>query len=200
MKSWKKGDLAWYSSEPVSHQLVVVENFEQLPLVMFTVRYSEKSQGPGFPTNKWYSKTQSMDKATGKWVYYPPTPREVNGVSPSFKVVPADPKSGVINMVGNSYILQHYVDDGRPIQVGGLPEPPKGGPAPPPLPAVPASFIAQVEKLSIAIAGVGPGQNFNLNAPGVGQVMLQSGNPPVIIFPGHQPMPVQEWLSQVKKK
>src|SRR5262249_45716993 len=106
-KAWKKGDLHWYSSEPVANQLVVVENFDQLPLVLFSAHYSEKLQGVGLPSFQLVSLTYSLDKATGKWVYYPFTPRKIQSPSPSFQVLTVDPKAGVVTMFGFTYVLQH---------------------------------------------------------------------------------------------
>jgi outer membrane protein assembly factor BamB len=110
--TWKKGDMHWYSSLPVANQMVIVDQFESLPLILFSVRYNKPSAQPG--GSQWVSRTQSLDKRTGKWVYCPLEPRATNGVAPQFNTFQVDAKDGTINMIGLSGILQHYVDDGRP--------------------------------------------------------------------------------------
>lgn len=203
-KAWKAGDLHWYSSEPIANQLVVVEHFDQLPLVLFSVRYNEKKPGP-FGT-QWVSKTQSLDKSSGKWVYYPFTPRLTNGVSPRFHLLTVDPKAGTINLIGFSLtdgILQYYLDDGRIQPVGAAnPAPPPPNPAPVAVvPQLPAATIKKLELYAVKFANLPPGSSAKITVPGQNmQLTIQSGNPVMLIFPGQQPIPLQQYLDQVKKQ
>jgi outer membrane protein assembly factor BamB len=204
-KTWKKGDLHWFASEPVANQLVVVENFDQLPLLMFSAHYSEKLQGVGLPPFQLVSRTFSLDKATGKWVYYPFTPRVIQSPSPSFQVLTVDPKAGTVNMIGFTYILQHYVDDGRLPQVGMADNPPVIPPAVVnPAPALPAEWVTKIKALTIELIllekKTGQPQSTTLQVPGHGQIILRSGTPPTITFPGQQPVPLNVWLKQMKQK
>jgi hypothetical protein len=201
VKTWKKGDLHWYSSEPVTHQLVVTEHFEHLPLVLFSVRYNEKKPaGGGFGTSQWISKTQSIDKATGKWVHYPFTPRLVNGFSPSYHILTVDAKAGQINMIGFSSILQHYVDDGRPPQAGFDPKPPVNAPVAV-VPQLPQEFLAKLDVIAAKLNDLPAGRELNMSVPGQAQqIIIRTGNPVMIVFPGNSPIPLQEYLNQAKKQ
>lgn len=202
-KKWTTGDLHWYSSEPIANQLVVVEHFDQLPLLLFSVRYNEKKPGPF--GSQWVSKTQSLDKSSGKWVYYPFTPRLTNGVSPRFHLLTVDPKAGTINLIGFSLtdgILQYYLDDGRiqPVAAPNPAPPPNPGPVAV-VPQLPAVTIKKLELYAVKFANVPPGSTVKISVPGQNmQLTIHSGNPVTITFPGQQPIPLQQYLNEVKKQ
>jgi outer membrane protein assembly factor BamB/tetratricopeptide (TPR) repeat protein len=113
--TWKKGDLAWHSYMPVQNQMIIVDQFDQSPVVLFTARYNQLHPNGG---NGWVSATQSLHKATGKMVYE--ATRPINGASPMFASFQLDLKSRTINLIGFSGSVQHYVDDGK------APPPPQG--------------------------------------------------------------------------
>ena len=108
--SWKVGDFAWHSYMPLRNQLVVLEQFADLPVLLFSARVNELING-GTGGIRWLATTQSIDKRTGK-VIYDPGARTING-TPQFAAFNVDRKNGTINMIGWQAILQHYIDDGR---------------------------------------------------------------------------------------
>lgn len=144
--SWKKGDMAWHSQTPIKNQMLIVEQFDHLPVILFTTRYNEVI--PNLGGNRWMSVTQSLQKANGMWAYDRST--NSNG-SPWFSALQVDGKTRTINLIGASGSVQHYIDDGKgppPGAIGAL----EGGrndatlttipPAPglPPIQAPPGGF------------------------------------------------------------
>ncbi len=118
--TWKKGGLVWHSYVPLSNQMIVLEQFQNLPVMLFSARYN-KAAG-----NAWVSVTKSIHKATGK-VVFDQDPRSSNSAA-QFYSFTIDVKAGTINMVGYNGAIQHYVDDGRKLpEVSGafsVPAPP----------------------------------------------------------------------------
>lgn len=111
--SWKKGDMVWHSYRPISNQMLVVEQFEKMPILLFTARYNRMFMNGNFRGTTPVSVTQSIDKRNGKMVYSPLSPQPYNGASPRFNSMVVDSKNGTISLVSYSRILQHFVDDGR---------------------------------------------------------------------------------------
>lgn len=110
--TWKKGEMRWHSYAPISNQLIVLEQFRELPVLLFTVRYHELFKG-GVGGSRWVSVTQSINKLDGRMVYDPLTPRVTNGMAPQFFTFKVNRQAGTIDMIGSTTILQHYLDDGR---------------------------------------------------------------------------------------
>jgi len=106
----KKGEFLWHSYTPIANQLVVLERFSSLPVILFSTYYNEVINGGG--VGRWVSVTQSIHKRTGKMVYDPPERRSVNGTA-QFYGFTIDTKEGTINMMGGNLSVQHYVDDAR---------------------------------------------------------------------------------------
>ena len=122
--AWKKGDLAWHSYMPIQNQMLVVDQFDQSPVLLFTTRYNEIMPNGG---NRWVSVTQSLSKLNGKMVY-DSGPKGINGASPMFAMYQMDLKSRTINLIGYQDSVQHYVDDGKgppPLPQGAML--PRGG-------------------------------------------------------------------------
>jgi outer membrane protein assembly factor BamB len=105
-----KGKFRWHSYTPIVHQLIVLEQFAALPVVLFSARYNELING-GVQGNRWVSVTQSLHKRTGKMVYDPPERRAVAGVAAQFHAFTLDLKAGTINLIGYNGSVQHYVDN-----------------------------------------------------------------------------------------
>ncbi len=140
--TWKKNEMAWHSFEPVLNQWIVMDQFQQLPFLLFTSRYHEKLTNPRVG-NQWMSATQSLHKVTGKGIFQPDAqPTDIYRAQ--FYVLKVDVKEGTISMLGNDRVVQHYVDDGRKRDnapavgfrsagpMGYMPAPPPGmGVAPP---------------------------------------------------------------------
>jgi hypothetical protein len=132
--TWKQGDMAWHSYTPITNQLIVLEQFQALPVALFSARYHELING-GVQGGRWVSVTQSLNRRTGKLVYAPPEHKTAIGMAPQFHTFSIDPKAGTITMVGASGSVQHYVIDGRnqSASASGAYRPPAG------LPPVPAT-------------------------------------------------------------
>lgn len=128
VKEWKKGDFAWHSYKPLINQMVILEQFESLPVLIFSSRYNELING-GAGGNRWVSVTQSLNKRSGK-VIWDPGNRPSNSAA-QFYAFNFDPRGGAVNMIGFGGTLQHYIDDGRKApDVPGAPMPGAGGPQP----------------------------------------------------------------------
>ncbi|MCI0462193.1 MAG: hypothetical protein L0Z62_35015 [Gemmataceae bacterium] len=127
----KTGEFLWHLESRTDNQMIILEQFRSLPVLLFSVRYTEMgNRGPGVggPARN-ISYTGSADKETGKVIWWPETPRPNNG-NAQFYAFTIDMKAGTINMIGYNGTVQHYVDDGRK-----RPDDNRGaGPVPGPLP------------------------------------------------------------------
>lgn len=144
---FKKGDLHWHSAVPLTNQLVVLEQFQDLPILLFTARYNELING-GAGGNRWVSTTQSIHRQTGKFIHDPPV--SGSSMAAQYYAFTVDLKAGTINMLGNVGALQHYIDDGRKLtgdvrgvsvptdqsSVGAATPLPPGAPPPPGRPII----------------------------------------------------------------
>jgi hypothetical protein len=110
-RTWKKGDLAWHSYKPIANQMIVLEQFKSLPVILFSSRYNQLLQ-KGNLGSRWVTLTQSIDKETGRMIYDPPDLLPSNS-APYYQSFNIDMKAGTINMVGFNGTLQHFIDDGR---------------------------------------------------------------------------------------
>jgi outer membrane protein assembly factor BamB/tetratricopeptide (TPR) repeat protein len=110
MKAFKKGDFDWHSLSPLSHQLMILEQFDRLPVLLFSTLYNEpiNAGAGGF---RQLSNTQSISKETGKFIY--DNGPEYSKMMPQFYAFTVDQRNGTINMIGSGGVIQHYIDDGR---------------------------------------------------------------------------------------
>jgi hypothetical protein len=93
--------------------MIVLEQFKNLPILLFSVRYMEQTQGPGGGIGaRGVSYTGSVNKETGKVIWWPVDPRPSNG-NAQFYSFEVNVRAGTINMIGYTGTVQHYVDDGR---------------------------------------------------------------------------------------
>jgi outer membrane protein assembly factor BamB len=106
----RKGNMKWYAHVP--HQMLVLEQFQNIPIVVFTARYMTMQNG-GF--QRWVVATRSIDKRTGKLVYDAKPKDYANGQQQWF-TFNINVKKGTIDLVGNTDGLQHYLDDGRKVK------------------------------------------------------------------------------------
>jgi outer membrane protein assembly factor BamB len=110
--AYKQGDMHWHLLAPVTNQLVVLDQFENLPMILFTARYNRFFQPNGAP--QWVTFTQSADRNTGTMIWDPKEgPQNSVNINPHYHSFIIDPKGGTVTMAGYSGALQHYVDDGR---------------------------------------------------------------------------------------
>jgi outer membrane protein assembly factor BamB len=108
-----KGELAWHSVGPVENQMLVTEQWDQLPILLFSGRYNRQLQ-PG--VNTFSAATLALHKQTGKIPYDSGLNTAINAQA-QFTNLIADPRQGTIQLLGNSKSIQFYVDDGRKVEV-----------------------------------------------------------------------------------
>ncbi len=109
----KTGEFVWHLESRTNNQMIVLEQFKNLPILLFSVRYNEQTGGPGGGIGvRGVSYTGSVNKETGKVIWWPVDPRPSNG-SAQFYSFAVNVRAGTINMIGYTGTVQHYVDDGR---------------------------------------------------------------------------------------
>ena len=124
--AWKKGDMAWHLDMPMKNQMIVLEQFELSPVLLFSARYNDIAPNG---TNRWISVTNSFSKSLGTWIY-DSTAKPINGASPMFNTFQIDLKTRTVNLVGYSGAVQHYINNGKappPIAPQGAMLAPGGG-------------------------------------------------------------------------
>jgi outer membrane protein assembly factor BamB len=111
----RKGEFLWHVEGRLSNQMIVLEQFAKLPVLLFSVRYweNQRAAGPGAPVGlRAVSFTVAVNKDTGSVIYGPPEPR-VNNMIAQFYALRVDPKAATVNLYGDNGVLQFYVNDGR---------------------------------------------------------------------------------------
>jgi outer membrane protein assembly factor BamB len=123
-KPYQKGSFAWHSFAPLNNQMLVLDQFDQLPVLLFSVRSLEQQ----FNNVRWQYATQSISKHTGKFIY--DSGPEFYNAAPQFVALNINHRTGTIDMAGYNQVIQHYIDDGRKVpQTTGLaPGATPGGP------------------------------------------------------------------------
>lgn len=132
-RTWKKGDLAWHSFTPITNQMIVLEQFRNLPVVLFSSRYNQIQGAQGINGTRWVTSTLSLNKRDGKLVW--DTGTQQSNSNPLYYAFNIDLTAGTINMISFNGTLQHYVDDGRKLiqdNRGGQPGVAPGQPGVPP--------------------------------------------------------------------
>lgn len=128
---FKAGDMAWHSSKRIENQMMILEQFDLLPVMLFSVRYNELIGGAAQGnTGRWIWASASLHKAHGKLVYDSGNRQSPNLNNAQFDAFNLDLKAGTINMIGYLGTVQHYIDDGRkvPLPPGSTTmAPPYGG-------------------------------------------------------------------------
>ncbi len=99
------GQLRW--ANPVSNQMLVLEQFKESPLLLFTVRYVKRNN----QAYQQYQMVACMNKQTGKRVWPPPGKEEMlHGSQQPFAALRCDPKNGVIELEQFSLKMQFKLD------------------------------------------------------------------------------------------
>jgi hypothetical protein len=99
------GKVHWEVNVP--HQMVVLEQFQELPFLLFTARY-QKGAGAGnqrFPQNGMVVK--SYDKRNGKLLYDPQD--IINGTQ--FYALTRDPREGRVDFTSYSLRVSFYLGE-----------------------------------------------------------------------------------------
>ena len=94
------GELKWHA--PVPNQMLVMEHFKEMPVLLFTARYNKwANQGPIRNVVNVVA-TESIEKLTGKLKYF-----NENPVNQQFHSVTLDLKAGKIEMASYNLKLVH---------------------------------------------------------------------------------------------
>jgi outer membrane protein assembly factor BamB len=113
VRPFAKGELAWDSFEPILNQMIVLEQFENLPVLVFSCRYNELINA-GAMGNRWVSETRSFERRSGSLLYPLTAGAKHGSMSPQFVSFQVDQRAGTITLdAGGSGAIQHYLDDGR---------------------------------------------------------------------------------------
>ncbi|MCS7045442.1 MAG: PQQ-binding-like beta-propeller repeat protein [Gemmataceae bacterium] len=156
---YKAGELAWHSSKKIENQMLVMEQFDLLPVLVFSVRYSEMLAGD-LQGGRWVTHTLSLHKAHGKLVYDSGSQPTNGAVSAHFDALLIDLKTGTFNLTGFNSTIQHYIDDGRKVPLpsastASLQPPPTGNLNPGILPLdreIQAVPVVPIQRIPIRIA------------------------------------------------
>jgi outer membrane protein assembly factor BamB len=109
------GRLDWYVQ--VSKQMLLLEQFQKLPMLLFSSNYRVPAGAPGNVAN--VIATLSIDKRTGKRIWDRPGDRTQPVLQRTpFHALQIDTKSGTIDLIAANYRLRHAIDDGttkRPV-------------------------------------------------------------------------------------
>jgi hypothetical protein len=103
------GKLRWYAEVP--HQILLVDQFKESPIMLFTARYN-KPMNVGGGVNRAIQQvtaTKTIDKRTGKLLF----DREFqNNYAQQYYALTINPQEGTIDLVSYSMKIQHYLESG----------------------------------------------------------------------------------------
>jgi outer membrane protein assembly factor BamB len=115
------GKLEWVC-DFVPHQMLLLEQVEDLPILLFTAQYSKTANG----LDRSMVKVTGVDKRTGKLIY----DKEFTQSTP-FHALKIDPQAGLIELVRQDLKIALRADDGQSARAGGDPHPAAGAVAVP---------------------------------------------------------------------
>jgi outer membrane protein assembly factor BamB len=105
----RKGDFLWHGHDRFLNQMIVVEQFKLLPILLFSSRYLEQVPGGGA---HFVARTGSLSKSDGKAIWWSPDSATGNA-NAQFQAFNIDLSAGTINMIGyqnnKMVVQQHYV-------------------------------------------------------------------------------------------
>jgi outer membrane protein assembly factor BamB len=114
------GEVNWHN--PVENQMVVLEQFQDLPILLFTARVNKgvnvgiNVQARGLNAARGVSQMPvilSMDKHTGRRLKDGPPQSDFPQAQGSFHSLRIDRKNGTIDLVAHNLIVRHYLDTGE---------------------------------------------------------------------------------------
>jgi outer membrane protein assembly factor BamB len=104
------GQLHWRTLEPVLNQQLLLEQFQDLPMLLFSAR-TQQPLGPQGFQQRHVVATLSLAKATGKLVYHTESGGNFNPQM-QFHTLRIDRRLGRYDLIGVQTKLRHYIDDG----------------------------------------------------------------------------------------
>jgi hypothetical protein len=105
------GELHWRTLEPVLQQQLLLEQFQDLPMLLFSSRSHQVVAPPPNFQHRYVVATLSLAKATGKLVYHNEASGNYNA-QVQFHALRIDRRLGRYDLVGMHMKLRHYIDDG----------------------------------------------------------------------------------------
>jgi outer membrane protein assembly factor BamB/tetratricopeptide (TPR) repeat protein len=89
----------------VLNQHVVLNRFEELPVVLFAMLTVRETGPPGSGQQAMFLSTLSMDKKTGKRLFN----KEQTNANDLFHTLWVDTRSGIIDLIGSNYRVRHQI-------------------------------------------------------------------------------------------
>ncbi len=119
------GKTKWYNQ--IANQMLVLDQFKDLPIMVFTARSNEWLLQGGNRINQHVVKVRTVHKQTGKLLF----DKQLNPNINNFHALLADPKAGVIELVSFNMKIRHVLEpfDVKKPDAGG-----QGAAAAPPAP------------------------------------------------------------------
>jgi hypothetical protein len=98
------GKTKWYN--PIANQMLVLDQFKDLPILIFTARSNEWLLQGGNRINQHVVKVRTVHKQTGKLLF----DKQLNPNINNFHALQADPKAGVIELVSFNMKIRHVLE------------------------------------------------------------------------------------------
>jgi outer membrane protein assembly factor BamB len=105
----RKGNFLWHTGVRYANQMIVVEQFQNLPVLLFTSRSLSMDAKQGRPLS-YVARSFSLDKTTGCAIWSSP---QIETQLAQFNAFTIDRKAGTVNMLNASTIVQHFVEAGK---------------------------------------------------------------------------------------
>jgi outer membrane protein assembly factor BamB len=105
----RKGEFLWHGHDRFQYQMIVVEQFKMLPMLLFSSRYTEQIQNGPASNLQYIARSGCIAKADGKSIWWAPDAASTN--SAQFYAFTIDPRTKSVNMIGNLVTYRLYVDD-----------------------------------------------------------------------------------------
>jgi len=99
------GKYNWYV--PVANQMVLLERFGDLPMMLFTARFNRPVSGGAYATP--VVATLSIDKRTGKRLRDSEEPNYPPRSAGLFSAIAIDRRAGTFDLVAHNLRLRHYI-------------------------------------------------------------------------------------------
>jgi hypothetical protein len=100
----RQGELNWH--DPVHNQMLVMEHFKELPVLLFTSRYNKWANQGAARNVVYVVATQSIEKQSGKLKYWN---EAVNSQQQQFHTINMDMKAGKIELISWNLKLVHQL-------------------------------------------------------------------------------------------
>jgi hypothetical protein len=100
----RDGELNWHN--PVHNQMLVMEHFKEMPILLFTSRYNKWVNQGAIKNVVYIIAAQSIEKQSGKLKYFN---ESTNGQQQQFHTLNVDLKGGKIELISWNLKLVHHL-------------------------------------------------------------------------------------------